>query len=217
MTKLGFFWRGGGGSKSFLHIPTRVVVNIGFLLSQIDSHIWNSKVMLYSRCWRVTSTPVERSRRTLSVQVLRSHQRSRYYPRLYQSCWPSPAWCRRYRHTCVTTRCWTWPATSHCTAPCWSYSGGSQSAPPSCPSYSPWTRIAAPTRRRPWVSCWTRWEGVLTPTPVDSSKWSISMIQDTVQGKFRPCFIFALFALWPEGQFKTGLIELFVKDYVRKF
>ena len=37
-----------------------------------------------------------------------------------------------------------------------------------------------------------------------------------MQGKFRPRFIFALFALWPEGEFKTGPIELYVKDYVRK-
>ena len=28
--------------------------------------------------------------------------------------------------------------------------------------------------------------------------------------------LFALFALWPEGKFKTGLIELYVKGYVRK-
>ena len=25
---------------------------------------------------------------------------------------------------------------------------------------------------------------------------------------FTPCFIFALFALWPEDKFKAGLIEL---------
>ena len=34
-----------------------------------------------------------------------------------------------------------------------------------------------------------------------------------IQGKFRCCFIFAL---WPEGEFKTGLILLSIKDYVRK-
>ena len=34
--------------------------------------------------------------------------------------------------------------------------------------------------------------------------------------KFRPRFIFALFALWPEGEFETGLIEI-IKDYVKKF
>ena len=34
-----------------------------------------------------------------------------------------------------------------------------------------------------------------------------------IQGKFRPSFIFAL---WPEGEFKTGLIQLFIKDYVKK-
>ena len=34
-----------------------------------------------------------------------------------------------------------------------------------------------------------------------------------IQGKFRPCFIFAL---WPEGKFKTGLIELCIKDIVKK-
>ena len=36
--------------------------------------------------------------------------------------------------------------------------------------------------------------------------------------KFRPRFIFALFALWPEGEFKTGIIQsynFFIKDYVR--
>ena len=37
-----------------------------------------------------------------------------------------------------------------------------------------------------------------------------------IQGKFLPRFIFALFALWPEGEFKTGLIELYIKDYIRK-
>ena len=36
------------------------------------------------------------------------------------------------------------------------------------------------------------------------------------KGKISPCFIFALIALWPEGEFKTGLIELYVKEYVRK-
>ena len=34
-----------------------------------------------------------------------------------------------------------------------------------------------------------------------------------IQGKFRPHFIFALFQ---EGEFKTGLIELNIKDYIRK-
>ena len=33
-----------------------------------------------------------------------------------------------------------------------------------------------------------------------------------IQGKFRPRFIFALFALWPECEFKTGLIELYIID-----
>ena len=33
---------------------------------------------------------------------------------------------------------------------------------------------------------------------------------------FVPGLFFAPFALWPEGKFKTGLIELYVKDYVRK-
>ena len=37
-----------------------------------------------------------------------------------------------------------------------------------------------------------------------------------IQGNFRPHFIFALFALWPEGEFKTEPIELYIKDYVRK-
>ena len=34
-----------------------------------------------------------------------------------------------------------------------------------------------------------------------------------IQGKFHPHFIFNLFALWPEGEFKTGLIELCIKNY----
>ena len=37
-----------------------------------------------------------------------------------------------------------------------------------------------------------------------------------IQGKIRPRFIFALFALWFEGEFKTGLIEFCTKDYVTK-
>ena len=36
------------------------------------------------------------------------------------------------------------------------------------------------------------------------------------QGKFCPHLTFAHFALWPEDEFKTGLIEEFIKDYVRK-
>ena len=35
-----------------------------------------------------------------------------------------------------------------------------------------------------------------------------------IQGKFCP---FTLLALWQEGEFKTGLIELYVKYYVRKY
>ena len=35
-------------------------------------------------------------------------------------------------------------------------------------------------------------------------------------GKISPPFYFALLALWPEGEFKTGLIELYIKDYIRK-
>ena len=34
------------------------------------------------------------------------------------------------------------------------------------------------------------------------------------QGKFRPRFIFAL---WSEGEFKTGQIELYRNDYIIKF
>ena len=34
-----------------------------------------------------------------------------------------------------------------------------------------------------------------------------------MNGKFRPRFIFAL---WPGGEFKTGLIEFCTKDYVTK-
>ena len=37
-----------------------------------------------------------------------------------------------------------------------------------------------------------------------------------IQGKFCPRFIFALFALWSKGEFKTGLIDLYIKDYIRK-
>ena len=39
-----------------------------------------------------------------------------------------------------------------------------------------------------------------------------------IQGKFHPRFIFPLFALWPEGEFKTGPIELYtcIKVCVRK-
>ena len=40
--------------------------------------------------------------------------------------------------------------------------------------------------------------------------------QYCIQGKFRPRYIFALFALWPEGEFKSGPIELYRKDYLRK-
>ena len=35
-------------------------------------------------------------------------------------------------------------------------------------------------------------------------------------GKISPSFIFVLFALWPVGEFKTGPIELYIKDCVRK-
>ena len=35
--------------------------------------------------------------------------------------------------------------------------------------------------------------------------------------KIAPRFIFALFALCHVGEFKTGLIEISIKDYVRKF
>ena len=28
---------------------------------------------------------------------------------------------------------------------------------------------------------------------------------------------FAFFAPWPEGEFKTGPVEFFIKEYVRKF
>ena len=45
----------------------------------------------------------------------------------------------------------------------------------------------------------------------------ISEIGYCIQGKFRPRFIFALFDLWPEGEFKTGPIEFYMKEYVRKF
>ena len=38
-----------------------------------------------------------------------------------------------------------------------------------------------------------------------------------IQGKFWPRFIFDLFALWFEGEFKTGSIELFINNYVTKW
>ena len=37
-----------------------------------------------------------------------------------------------------------------------------------------------------------------------------------IQGKFRPHFIFALFALCSEGEFKTGRIEFYIKEYIIK-
>ena len=43
-----------------------------------------------------------------------------------------------------------------------------------------------------------------------------NVTQYCIQGKFRPHFIFALFALWPEGEFKAGLIQSFIKDFVGK-
>ena len=49
------------------------------------------------------------------------------------------------------------------------------------------------------VWCQTKWQGM-----------------NCIKGKFHPCFIFALFALWPEGEFKIGLIELSIKVYIRK-
>ena len=38
--------------------------------------------------------------------------------------------------------------------------------------------------------------------------------QYCIQGKFRPRFIFALFR--SEGEFKTGPIEFYIKEYVKK-
>ena len=35
-------------------------------------------------------------------------------------------------------------------------------------------------------------------------------------GKISPPFIFALFALWPEGEIKTGLIERYINEYAIK-
>ena len=37
-----------------------------------------------------------------------------------------------------------------------------------------------------------------------------------MQGKFHPHFIFALSGLLLEGKFKAGLIEFYMKDYIRK-
>ena len=43
------------------------------------------------------------------------------------------------------------------------------------------------------------------------------MVKPTVYREILPRFIFALFALWPEGEFKNGLIEFrILKDNVRK-
>ena len=44
----------------------------------------------------------------------------------------------------------------------------------------------------------------------DASKYCI-------QGNFRPRFIFAHFAHRLEGEFKTGLIESYIKDCIRKY
>ena len=41
--------------------------------------------------------------------------------------------------------------------------------------------------------------------------WSLLII--LYMGKISPRFIFAL---WFEGEFKTGPVELYIKDYVRK-
>ena len=38
----------------------------------------------------------------------------------------------------------------------------------------------------------------------------------TIYREIFPGFIFALFALRPEGELKTGLIELYIKDFIRK-
>ena len=46
--------------------------------------------------------------------------------------------------------------------------------------------------------------------------WWNGRVKYCIQGKFRPCFIFTLFALSPEGEFKTGLIESYIEDYIRK-
>ena len=50
--------------------------------------------------------------------------------------------------------------------------------------------------------------------------WSIILsrisVYEFAQGKLRPRFIFVLFAFWPEGDFKTGLIQLSIKDFIRK-
>ena len=47
------------------------------------------------------------------------------------------------------------------------------------------------------------------------SNWEIQ-VNYCIQGKSCPRFIYALFALRPEGEFKTGPIEIYIKDYTRK-
>ena len=43
-----------------------------------------------------------------------------------------------------------------------------------------------------------------------------SKIVTVYRENFAPCFIFAIFAKWPKGEFKTEQIELYVMDYVGK-
>ena len=47
--------------------------------------------------------------------------------------------------------------------------------------------------------------------------YGLNLLEYCIQRKFGPHFIFALFAIWPEGEFKTGPIELYTKDHARKF
>ena len=61
----------------------------------------------------------------------------------------------------------------------------------------------------PKFQCYTfnvRGTKLRTDKQKNDSKYSI-------QGKFRPCFIFTL---WLVGELKTGLIDLYNKDYVTK-
>ena len=61
---------------------------------------------------------------------------------------------------------------------------------------------------------------LMAPLPanlVSVRMWKCILISRyCIQGKFLPRFIFTLFALWPEGEFKTEPVELYIKDNERK-
>ena len=66
------------------------------------------------------------------------------------------------------------------------------------------------------------WHSYLTVHPHHFQLFGVFPILDIqvyevlYTGKISPHFIFALFALWLEGEFKTGPIELYIKDYLRQ-